>query len=397
MTRKRALLVAIGVVGVALFAQSLCMLGVERLVDGLRRVGWGFGAIVLVSGAREAARTLAWVRTVEGPSRLSFARAFRARLAGEALNTLLPMGMLVGEPVKASHVAPDLPFAAAFRALVVEFAFYGISLVLLLGAGTTALIVGASLVRPSLIASAVMSTVVLGALLPYVRRAGRRNVERTATPSVAGGRIRAAIRRAVGSVRRQVAIVGRFATEHPERVRAIVAFEITFQVLAVAEVYFTLLLISPVPPTLTMSLVLETVNRVITMLFKMLPMRVGVDEASSSLFAGQLDIRRLDRSDAGAREKAAHAVLGRHWLVVPVAAPVGSGGPRMVVACRRSARAVKVPMAPAYRAVVALLIALFVAPRFGARSAAAEQAPPAVVAGTVSVPAPDGSRLSCRA
>ncbi|HWF85496.1 MAG TPA: lysylphosphatidylglycerol synthase domain-containing protein [Vicinamibacterales bacterium] len=290
MTRKRALLVAIGFVGLGLFAQSVYMLGVERLVDGLRRVGWGFGAIVILSGAREAARTLAWVRTVEGP-RLPFARAFRARLAGEALNTLLPMGMLVGEPVKASHVAPDLPFASAFGALVVEFAFYCISLVLLLSAGTTALIAVADpSLRPSLIALLVVSAVVLGALLPYVRRAGRRTLERTATFSAAGGRIRASIRTAVDSVQRQVAIVGRFAAEHPERVRAIVAFEIAYQVLAVAEVYFTLFLISPVQPTLAMSLVLETVNRVITMLFKMLPMRLGVDEASSSLFAGRLDL-----------------------------------------------------------------------------------------------------------
>ncbi|HWF85497.1 MAG TPA: carboxypeptidase regulatory-like domain-containing protein, partial [Vicinamibacterales bacterium] len=51
----------------------------------------------------------------------------------------------------------------------------------------------------------------------------------------------------------------------------------------------------------------------------------------------------------------------------------------------------KVLMAAVYRAVVALLIALFVAPLFGVRSAAAAQAPSSVVAGTVSVPAPDGS------
>ena len=82
----------------------------------------------------------------------------------------------------------------------------------------------------------------------------------------------------------------RFATDHPEHVRAIVAFELAYQVLAVAEVYLTLLLISPLRPTLATSLVLETVSRAITMLFKMLPMRVGVDEAGSSLFAGHLDL-----------------------------------------------------------------------------------------------------------
>jgi hypothetical protein len=75
-----------------------------RIQEAFVRIEWGFGAILLPSGAREAVRTLAWTRTIEGPVRLSFRDAFRARLAGEAFNTLLPMGMLVGEPMKAEHV-----------------------------------------------------------------------------------------------------------------------------------------------------------------------------------------------------------------------------------------------------------------------------------------------------
>lgn len=288
---KRALLVVTGLVGIGLFAESLWMLGLERLVDGFRRVGWGFGAILLVSGAREAARTLAWIRTVEGPARLPFARAFRARLAGEALNTLLPMGMLVGEPVKASHVAPHLPFAAAFSALVVEFAFYCISLVVLLGSGMTAFIVAAHVSPgPRVIAYVAASIAAMAVLLPYSRRARKRGVARAEAVGHASGRVATAIARLVRGARRPFAVVRRFATEHPGHARAIVAFELAYQVLAVAEVYLTLLFISPLRPTLATSLVLETVSRAITMLFKMLPMRVGVDEAGSSLFAGQLDL-----------------------------------------------------------------------------------------------------------
>jgi hypothetical protein len=291
VTGKRALLVLTGFVGFALFAQSLRMLGLERAVDGFRRVGWGFGAILLVSGAREAARTLAWIRTVEGPARLPFARAFRARLAGEALNTLLPMGMLVGEPVKASHVAPHLPFAAAFSALVVEFAFYCISLALLVTSGMTAFIVAAHVSpSPRVIASVATSIVALAVLLPYFSRAGRGGPGGAETAGDASGRVATAIASLVRGVRRPFAVVRRFATEHPEHVRAIVALELAYQMLAVAEVYLTLFLISPLRPTLATSLVLETVSRTITMLFKMLPMRVGVDEAGSSLFAGHLDL-----------------------------------------------------------------------------------------------------------
>ena len=74
---------------------------------------------------------------------------------------------------------------------------------------------------------------------------------------------------------------------HPEHVAAIVAFEVAYQVLAVAEVYVTLRWSARLHPTLESALVLETVSRAITIVFKMLPMRVGVDEAGSSLSAGQ--------------------------------------------------------------------------------------------------------------
>src|SRR5882672_7356472 len=127
------------IIGTVLFTYSIKTLGLPRIQDAFVRIGWGFGAILLLSGAREAVRTLAWTRTIEGPVRLSFRDAFRARLAGEAFNTLLPMGMLVGEPMKAEHVGHRLPFATAFSALAVEFAFYGVSLVLLFSAGVVAL------------------------------------------------------------------------------------------------------------------------------------------------------------------------------------------------------------------------------------------------------------------
>ena len=115
-------------------------LGPEPAIEGFGRVGWGFGAILLLSGAREAVANARLDAHGRGPVRASIScSAFRARLAGEALNTLLPMGMLVGEPTKATHVGHRICRSRpAFSALVVEFAFYGVSLVLLFCAGLRA-------------------------------------------------------------------------------------------------------------------------------------------------------------------------------------------------------------------------------------------------------------------
>ena len=138
MKTRRMLNIAVALFAAALFAESLHVMGLAQIADGLARMGWGFAAILLLSGTRDVVRAIAWTLTVERPERLGFLPAFRARLAGEALNTLLPMGMVVGEPTKASQVGDSLPFGAAFRALAVEFAFYGASLVPLFAAGVAA-------------------------------------------------------------------------------------------------------------------------------------------------------------------------------------------------------------------------------------------------------------------
>jgi hypothetical protein len=148
---------------------SLHVLGLAQVQDTLARIGWSFTGILALSGAREVVRTLAWMRTVEGPVRLPFRDAFPARLAGEALSTLLPMGMLIGEPAKAEHVGDRLPFATALGALVIELAFYGASLLLLFSAGFLALF-------PS---SGVLFLIAISLLaIPYIR--ARRKIDRSA-------------------------------------------------------------------------------------------------------------------------------------------------------------------------------------------------------------------------
>ena len=250
------------VAGALLFAQSIRFVGLDAIAAGLGRVGSGFAIILLLSGAREVARAIAWTRTVEGPAPLRLLPAFRARLAGEALNTLLPMGIVVGEPTKASHVAGEIPFATAFSALVVELAFYSASLVLLFGSGLLSLaVLNTASIGPFAAAFLAVAGIVSVLILAGKRWSGP-----------LGDRIFG------------------FARRHPDRVGAIVACEVAYHALAVAEVYVTLLLISPVRPTVGAAVVLETVNRFVTMAFKMLPMRVGVDEVGSSIFAARVDL-----------------------------------------------------------------------------------------------------------
>jgi lysylphosphatidylglycerol synthase-like protein len=248
---KRSLVAASTVAGAAAFAYSLSTLGLGHIREGLVRIGWGFGAILVLSGLREVARAIAWTRTLDSPNRLPLGDALRARLAGEALNTLLPMGFLIGEPAKAQRVADRLPFATAFAALMIEFAFYTASLPLLFGCA-------ALLVLPPV---ASLGIVVLGAaVVPALKR----------------------VTHAVEPLRR-------FALAQPRRAGTIFALEASYHALGILETYVVLLCVSA-GAAWTSALLLETMNRGVTIVFKMLPLRLGVDEAAAALVTNRLSL-----------------------------------------------------------------------------------------------------------
>ncbi len=236
------------VIGAAAFLYSVQTLGLTQIRDTLFNIGWGFGAILGLSGLREAARARAWARTLDGPDQLPLREALRARMAGEALCTLLPMGFIVGEPAKAEHVAHRLPFSTAFGGLMIEFAFYTASLLVLFGAGALAVLPMWAVV-PLLAAGSLALALLARTLF---------------TPLLV------------------------FAVRQPRRAGEIATLELLYHALAIAEVYITLRMISPNAPAWTSAIVLETVNRGVTIVFKMLPMRLGVDEASAAMTANGL-------------------------------------------------------------------------------------------------------------
>ena len=65
----------------------------------------------------------------------------------------------------------------------------------------------------------------------------------------------------------------------------IFALELMFHLAGVLEVYTTLTFISPVEPTLLTAFILESVNRIINVAFKFVPLRTGVDEAGTGMLA----------------------------------------------------------------------------------------------------------------
>jgi hypothetical protein len=249
---RRAFAAGSTLLGAAAFAYALSAIGVAPIQQAIARVGWGFAGILLISTVREVARAAAWTHTFTGAHRLSLVAALRARIAGEALGTLLPMGFVVGEPTKAQYVDDRMPFATAFSGLMLEFAFYTASLVLFAAVGLILLVP-----NKTVLVAGIAAVAILLALKP-----GRRALEP----------------------------VRRFVVERPRGACIIGALEITYHALGFAETYLILRFLSPASATWTTAVAFEVLSRAVTIAFKMVPMRVGVDEASAALLATRLAI-----------------------------------------------------------------------------------------------------------
>ena len=282
--------------GLLLFSYFVWKAGPAKIWAQMLALGAGFLVVLAISSVRPLVRAAAWTRCFEAPHSLRLRDALRAYLVGDALGNLMPLGIVVSEPAKAAFARERVPFVAALAALAVENLFYMLSVALFIFAGTGVMLLTFPL-RPELriVAVATMCVVAVVIALGFfvVRRqwkflsgalrflarlgVGRRFVEGR------GARVRAVEDRIYG-----------FYERHRARFLPILVLEACFHVAGVAEVFATLYFMLNAPPALPELLLaafaLESVNRVINVVFKFVPMRIGVDEAGSEMFTKALGL-----------------------------------------------------------------------------------------------------------
>ena len=275
--------------GLLLFAYVVRRVGLSVIVDNIKALGVGFLLVLAFSGLRLVVRALAWTRCFEAPHRLRFRDALQARIMGDALGNLVPFGtMIIGEPAKAVLVRKRVPLLASLSSLAIENIFYSLSVSLFIFSGTVALLLSFQLPKP-LRYACVGALVVVAVIIPlgilvihrqwkflsgaveflYGRGVGRRFLE---------------TRRE--SVRSLESRVYGFYGRNRARFLPIMLLEFCFHLAGVMEAYVVLWFISlDHAPTLLMDFILESVNRMITVVFKFMPMRVGIGESASEQFA----------------------------------------------------------------------------------------------------------------
>jgi hypothetical protein len=275
--------------GLLLFAYFVRKAGVPQIIDGIKRLGLGFLLILGISAIRQIARSLAWMRCFESPYSLRFRDAFAARVMGDALGNIVPLASVaVSEPSKAAFVTNRVPLLASLSALALENIFYSLSVTIFIFSGTVALLLAFPL-KPALryasfgTLAATILIVPLGYLI--IRRQWkfisgamsilwRRNIGRTW------------MEKTIPRARTLEDRIYGFYERNSNRLLTILALEICFPLAGVLEIYTTLWFISDiVAPTLLTAFILESVNRVINIVFKFIPFRLGVDEAGTGMLA----------------------------------------------------------------------------------------------------------------
>ena len=280
------------IVGVVLFAWAIRSAGPHQVLDGVRRLGAGFVLVLALGGFRSLCRASAWRLAVEPPDHLPLSLALAAFLAGDAIGNVTPFGFLISEPSKVVFTGRQVSPRATIAGLTVENLAYSASVVLVLVAGTAALLLSFAVSGPLRIASLATLAATGGAALVTTWIVMRRRLvlSRAADWLIrwkVGGRYLEQRRDQIAGV--EARVYG-FASRQPLRTILIAGSEAAYHLAAVAEIWTVLALITGTPPTLLESFVLEYVNRAITIGFQFVPMWLGVDEAGTSLLTGALGL-----------------------------------------------------------------------------------------------------------
>jgi hypothetical protein len=284
-----------GLLGLLLFAYFVSRAGAGEIVSNIQRLGAGFLLILAVSSTRYIVRALAWIRCIEPPHRLPFRDAFAARLMGDALGNIVPfLSVAVSEPSKAVFVKDRVPLLVGLSALAIENIFYALSVALFIFSGTATLLLTFALPRGLRYASigALITTLVI---IPLVYLVIRRQ---TPFLSVALRFLstRGVMTKLIGKVLPRAQsledrVYGFYATSQRSFL-SIFLLDMCFHLAGVVEVFITLSFISPIPPTLTQAFILESVNRIINVAFKFIPLRAGVDEGGTGQVSKVLGFAR---------------------------------------------------------------------------------------------------------
>jgi hypothetical protein len=290
---RRALTLLVTALGLLLLGWQIERIGLAAIIDGVRRIGvTGLIAILAIGVTRQLLRSAAWVLLMKGDAAATvvpLSRALAATIAGDAVGNLTPLSLAVSEPAKAMLVGAHVPPQRALAALAAENFFYSISVALAVLAGVAVLFlrfpVPDYLRTASLILVAAMAAVLAGGLWLIWKEPALVSSTLARFTRLAGTRV-PAYEQFIEKIRTLETSSYSFVRAKPGRLAGVVLCESAFHVLSVAEAWIVLYFLGFA--SISLAIVLDTVQRMINVVFRVVPLKIGVDETFSGLVSGAL-------------------------------------------------------------------------------------------------------------
>ena len=272
------------ILGIGLFAFLVYSMGIGELAEGIERFGWvGFAVILFLFFLRIVVRAAAWSLSVYEPYRLKLRDTIPAVIIGEATSAIIPLGILVSGTTKAVAVRNRVPLVVAMSSVATENLFYSIvtSIFLIIGSVAflrlTPLEEGWTITIDIVIAGIILFMMFLVVMIMrqwhFASEACEKLYQR--------GYLTRVLEKGRMDVRLFENLIYGYYRQHPRRFLPICLFEAAYHAIGVAEVYYVLSRLSDGVPSLMTSFLLESVSRLIAILFKLIPLTIGVDEAGA--------------------------------------------------------------------------------------------------------------------
>ena len=272
--------------GIALFSYFVYAVGIDEIVANIGRFGVaGFAVILGIYFLRICSRAAAWTLSVYEPYELRMKDAVPAVIIGEAMSSMIPLGILISGTTKAVAVRKRIPLVVGLSSVATENLFYSFttSIFLILGAFTLLrtfpLDEGWVITIDVLIAAICVIVVFLALLVIKQWHFASETCEWIYHKGIATG----LLEHGRLQVRLFENFIYGFYRRYPMRFLPICLIEAAFHLLGILEVWFILSRISSAD--ILSAFLLESVSRLITIVFKLIPFVIGVDEAGSQFVA----------------------------------------------------------------------------------------------------------------
>jgi hypothetical protein len=292
---KRVKIIAaiVTILGITLFSYFVYSVGLDQILEGIANIGvGGFLILQLIYFLRIIFRATAWRLSVYAPYKLDLKDTVPAVIIGEAMSSMIPLGILISGTSKAIAVRKKVPLVVGLSSIATENLFYSFVTGIFICLGSFAFLRSFDLsegwtLTIDILIGAIIFLIFFGIFIiikqwhfvsNFCEWLYNQNVARGILES---GKLQ---------VRLFENLIYGFYRQYPKRFLPIFLCQIGFHALGILEAWFILSRIRDMIPHLYTAFLLESISRAITIFFKFVPFVIGVDEAGAQFVTETLAI-----------------------------------------------------------------------------------------------------------